>query len=179
VPPSTRTKVPRCAYVERNQRCRRKGAGSPPLCDAHRIVIDEAARTARPGEKFVGLLGRFFRGQKISDDHLYAGIEDVVDMFSRPPSGPTQNPIDAARARAQDFFRRAQQQGAAPARPRKPPGPDPRVVLGFAAGQRVTADDVKKRHRELALKFHPDKRGGSTKQMAEINDAVDRLLRDL
>jgi hypothetical protein len=172
-------KPARCAYAERGQRCRRKGDGNPPLCDAHRIVLEaEAARPARPGEKIVGLLGRVFRGQKVSDDHLYAGIEDFVDMFSRAPHDPPHNPVDAARARAREFFRKSQGVPPPPQRPKKPAGPDPRVVLGFAIGQKITAAEVKARHRELARKHHPD-RGGSVAKMQEVNAAVDQLLATL
>jgi hypothetical protein len=142
-------------------------------------------RSERPGEKLVGLLGRVLRGQKVHDDHLYGGIEDFVDMFSRPPGSPPHNPIDAARARAQDFLRRAQQAQAG----RRPPPPPPRAsnaanlehardVLGFPIGQKLTVADIKKRHRELARKHHPD-RGGNVRSMAAVNHAVDQLLADL
>jgi uncharacterized membrane protein YccC len=140
-------------------------------------------RPQRSGEKLVGLIGRALRGQKISDDHLYAGVEDFVQMFSRAPDDPPHNPIEAARARAQDFLRRANaQQGhrQAPPRPppRKPTGPDPRVTLGFAAGQKVTVAEVKARHRDLARRHHPDK-GGDVRRMAAVNDAVKQLLSEL
>jgi hypothetical protein len=133
------------------------------------------------------LLGRVLRGQKVNDDHLYDGIEDFVEMFSRPAGAPPHNPIEAARARAQDFLRRAHVQQAQaqrrpppppPPRTRKPTGPDPRLVLGFAIGQKVTAAEVKARHRELARRFHPDK-GGDVRRMQEVNAAVDQLLATL
>ena len=178
----------RCAYVESRRRCGRPGGGNPPLCAAHRLVLeDEATRPERPGEKLVGLLGRVLRGQKVNDDHLYAGIEDFVDMFSRPAGSPQASPIEAARARTQDFLRRAQAQArqrkpqpppSPPPRPRKPAGPDPRLVLGFAIGQKLTAAEVKKRRRELARRHHPD-RGGSVARMQEVNVAVAQLLATL
>jgi hypothetical protein len=173
----------RCAYVEGRRRCGRPGTGNPPLCEAHRLVLeDEATRPERPGEKLVGLLGRVLRGQKVNDDHLYAGIEDFVDMFSQPAGSPPRSPIDAARARTQDFFRRAQAQTQGrpppPPRPRKPTGPDPHMVLGFAVGQKLTVAEVKARHRELARKHHPD-RGGSLAKMQEVNAAVDQILATL
>lgn len=172
-------RAPRCAYVESRRRCGRPGTGNPPLCEAHRIVLDdEAARPERPGEKLVGLLGRVLRGQKVNDDHLYAGIEDFVDMFSQPVGAPPHSPVEAARARTRDFLRRAQAKAQPPPRPRKPAGPDPRVVLGFAIGQKVTAAEVKARHRELARRHHPD-RGGSLSKMQEINAAVDQILATL
>lgn len=169
----------RCAYVERGQRCKRPGTGNPPLCEPHRIVLEEeAARPPRPGEKLVGLLGRVFRGQKISDRQVHAGIEDLMGMFQQHPSFEELKAQAEAQVREQARrFREqhGQRQQQAPPRPRKPTGPDPRIVLGFAAGQRVTADEVKKRHRELARKHHPD-RGGSVAKMQEINAAVDQLL---
>ena len=171
-------KAPRCAYIEGDQRCRRNGDGNPPLCEAHRIVIEsEATRPQRPGEKIVGLLGRVFRGQKISDDSLYSGLEDFVDLFARTPGPQGRSVFDEARERAADYVR-SKQQGESPPRTRKPSGPDPRVVIGFAAGQKLTVDAVKKRHRELARRHHPD-RGGSVATMAAINHAVDQLLKEL
>jgi hypothetical protein len=147
------------------------------------VLEDEAARPERPGEKLVGLLGRVLRGQRVNDDHLYAGIEDFVDMFSRMPTDPPHSPLDAARARARDFLRRSQAKAQGrppppPPRPRKPAGPEPHMVLGFAIGQKLTVAEVKARHRELARRHHPD-RGGSVAKMQEINAAVDQLLATL
>jgi hypothetical protein len=146
------------------------------------VLEDEAARPERTGEKLVGLIGRALRGQKITDEHVHAGISDFVDMFSRLPNDPPHNPLDAARVRARDFLRRAQAQSQGrpppPPPPRKPPGPDPYMVLGFAVGQKVTAAEVKARHRELARKHHPD-RGGDVRKMAAVNHAVDQILAEL
>ena len=168
--------VLRCAYVEGRKRCARPGVGNPPLCEAHRIVLEEeSTRQTRPGERHVGLLGRGFRGQRISDQHKSGGLRDIAGMFHQHPN------FDELRTRAQERVQeqaRRFQQGARQtqqARPRKPPGPDPRTVLGFMPGQKLTPDDIKKRHRELARKHHPD-RGGSVARMQEINAAVDQLL---
>jgi hypothetical protein len=174
-------KTHRCAYVERGRRCGRAGTGNPPLCEAHRVVLEaEATRPARPGEKLVDLLGRAFQGKKISDRQVMSGIEDLMGMFQQHPS------FDALRAQAEvqirERARRIQQQRGQqqrqkppPTPPPRPAGPDPRVVLGFAAGQKLTVEEVKKRHRELARKHHPD-RGGSVAVMQQINAAVDQLL---
>lgn len=169
----------RCAYVERGKRCPRAGTGNPPLCEPHRLVLEaEAERPPRPGERFVGLLGRVFRGQKISDEQVFSGIEDFVGMFQQHPN--FEELQAQAKERLREQARRFKQNGQrqqqhAPPRPRKPPGPDPRVVLGFTPGQKLTADEIKRRHRELARKHHPD-RGGSVAKMQEINAAVDQLL---
>lgn len=173
MPPKKQPKprAPRCAYVENGQRCQRLGGGNPPLCEPHKLVLEaEATRRERPGERFVNLLGRVFRGQKISDEHIYGGIEDFVVMFP----GFAQNTEARVREHVRHFDPRAQRR-APPPPPRKPAGPDPRVTLGFAPGQRVTVDEVKARQRELARKHHPD-RGGSLARMQEINAAVDQLL---
>ena len=177
MPPKTtrpKAKTIRCAYVERGARCKRAGTGNPPLCEAHRIVLeDAAARPARPGERFVGLLGRVFRGQKINDEQIFGGIEDLVGIFGQHPD------FEVVREQVRQQVRQRTTQ--APPRPR--PRQDDaitkaeraRIVLGFAAGQKVTVEEVKKKHRELARKHHPD-RGGSVAKMQEITAAVDQLL---
>ena len=133
------------------------------------VVEAEASRQPRAGERFVNLLGRVFRGQKISDEHIFGGIEDFVSMFP----GATQT----VREQARRFDPRVPPGARSAPRPPppKPAGPDPRVVLGFTPGQKVTEAEVKARHRELARKHHPDK-GGSVARMQEINAAVDQLL---
>lgn len=173
-------KKPRCAFVEDGRQCRRNGITFPgtPLCAVHQAVVEaEAARPVRPGEKLAGILGRAFRGQKISDEQLFAGIEDVVNIFTRPRAAAAEPA--PSRSTVEEWFRRHQaQHPPPPPRPKPAPGPDPRVVLGFAPGQKLTAEQVKKRFRELARKHHPD-RGGSLAKMQELNLAMDALMATL
>jgi hypothetical protein len=55
------------------------------------------------------------------------------------------------------------------------PTVDPHHVLGLPIG--ASAEDIKRRVRQLARVFHPDVQDGNADKMAEINDAADRLLR--
>ena len=56
--------------------------------------------------------------------------------------------------------------------------------LGFEAGRsegqgNCIVDKVKAWHRSLAKDYHPDLRHGSTEAMAAVNDAYDRLRKEL
>ena len=52
---------------------------------------------------------------------------------------------------------------------------DPSVLDYFGLSPGASVDDVKKRFRELAQKYHPD-HGGSSEKMIEILDAYNRLI---
>lgn len=52
-------------------------------------------------------------------------------------------------------------------------------ILELDSSTPVTAETLKKARRELSKKYHPDKEGGSTEKMQEINDAIDKLETNL
>lgn len=54
-----------------------------------------------------------------------------------------------------------------------------REVLGLDPTTRFSRDNLESRRRELATHFHPDRPGGSTERMAEINAAFDEAVREL
>ena len=158
----------------------------------------------RPGAGLAAVIGRIIRGGRVTDAHVQMGIEDLVNIIApdgQPPTfaGARERVREAAGRVVNDAQARARAAAGRPpperpwnwnipgqpppgARAAPPPpqqGPDPRVALGFAAGQKVTVAEVKKRRGELARKYHPDRPGGSTQKMAVINDACDRLLAEL
>jgi len=49
-----------------------------------------------------------------------------------------------------------------------------RKLLGLA--EEASLDEIKRTYRELAKKFHPDKKKGDKKKMQEINQAYKDLL---
>lgn len=53
--------------------------------------------------------------------------------------------------------------------PTTPEGRNPYDVLEVTVTQATTLDDISKQFRSLVVKYHPDKPGGSTEKMAEVN----------
>jgi len=67
--------------------------------------------------------------------------------------------------------------------PQGPPRRDPaaaarqaRKILGFGPTEPITKEDVDKRRRKLARKYHPDLQGGSEEKMIAVNRAADFLV---
>jgi DnaJ-class molecular chaperone len=61
--------------------------------------------------------------------------------------------------------------------PPAPEAPDPYRLLGLKRG--CIAADVRRRVRQLAGVFHPDREAGDAEKMAEINAAADAILAEL
>lgn len=165
-----RRSSPRCAFVENGRRCRRIGFGDPPLCRTHGLVV----------------------AADLDADDFVAAIVDGVDRVIARHSNEVvrsfstilSNLVGRARTRPRPRVHAPQPHVHAPrpssAPPPKPPPPppDPREILGFAPGAQLTASEVKRRQRELAAMFHPD-RGGSVRAMQRVNDAAAALLAEL
>jgi hypothetical protein len=152
----------------------------------------EAAAAATPslGQAIGNVMGKLFRGERVSRDELGQAFVDGVSMFagvpadqyvrdgieSRVPAGTPRKVVDWAyeQLKAREARARANEHANG-----KPKGPDPRIALGWKAGQKVTAADVVARRRELTKKHHPDKKGGSVEKMQAINAAADQLLTEL
>ena len=136
----------RCQYREDGLRCQRNGFGNPALCRAHALAgnlgfdLDDP-----PVGALIDRADRFLAGHQNPLIQSFAGILGQV-LAGRPPrDGP---PLEAQ----------------APPRPRAAPPPappkeDPRDVLGFAPGTKLTRAIVKERQRTLAKLWHPDHGG--------------------
>ena len=172
-----------CVYTEGGRRCRRDGVGDPPVCPPHQIAYAHHAQRAtskkQPGDAIVDLFDSLLSGRKVSKKKFERAWDDVGQILHNAAPAGFQPP-----------------QGFQPPpnwmpRPAPPPGPPPRdpaiveaerefaaakKVMGFADTQKITADDVRDRKKQLARKFHPDMPGGSAAKMAEINNAADVLL---
>lgn len=99
--------------------------------------------------------------------NIFQKVGGILDKASQYVENP-----------AASFARAARTARAQAARPRVP-REDPRVVLGFKPDEKITADQVRDRKRDLAKKHHPDLPGGSVEKMAKINAAADELLASL
>lgn len=189
----------KCAFMEGRRRCQRAAAGNPPLCDVHRVLLEDEARadSARPGQSLASILGDVIAGKRVTEDQWRSGLEDFVSVFQRAPAdswiGSRRDAtMDAVRARVGRVMdptawggRGARPQADRPDPPHPPPRkrpPDPtpqwRAILGFSVREPLTADAVKRRHREMARTHHPD-RGGSVEKMQQINVAAEGLLATL
>lgn len=174
----------RCVYTERGRRCWRDGTGDPPVCPPHQIAFAEHAHRAtsrkQPGDAIADLIDSVISGRKVSKKKLERAWNDVGQILNNvaPAGGPFTPPPGFQPPPG--WFPRAA--------PPPPPPEDPGIaearrafaaakkVMGFADSQKITADDVRDRKKQLARKYHPDMPGGSAAKMAEINNAADVLL---
>lgn len=183
MPPANRKKL-RCAYMEHNRRCQRTATGNPPLCEAHRLVLEDQARGDNSKDVLSNIFADLITGRRVSEDRWRGGMEEFARLFQQAPAdswvGSRRDRVaDAVRSRVERATRRPSEgqrkPPTPPPPPKKPSGPSPRVILGFTDREPLTLEMVKRRHRELARLHHPD-RGGSVERMQQINAAADALI---
>jgi hypothetical protein len=80
---------------------------------------------------------------------------------ARPAEPPEDLGFGEVKARLEEWLRTIDQQ-------------DPYRILGVSRGD--SAEEIKRRYRELALSRHPD-RGGSPEQMSALNAAYEQISR--
>lgn len=179
-----------CVYTEDSgdgrRRCRRSGLGNPPLCNPHKIAFAETIK-ASEGRKFGGgiadLFDRVINGKKVNRKVIENAFDDVAQWaaagaaqqtgqgragpfrpapgFPFPPNWrptPPRPPVDPRIAEQKRAKQRA------------------RIVLGFTPTEALSPEVIKERRKEMARAHHPDKAGGSTQKMQEVNAAADCLL---
>lgn len=147
----------RCSAWEGDRQCRRNGEGRLALCRIHQIALED--------DPLDEVFDRLNEVTSDGVDRLIQGVRSVFDRFTQPQMRPTHA--------------RGPQPRPRPATPPPPPvQDDPRVVLGFGPGVKLTKALVKERQRALASLMHSDV-GGSDEAMKKINVAAKKLLESL
>lgn len=186
----------KCSYREGSRRCPFHGIGNPPLCPAHQVAVQEAARPRSATEVLAEATVNLLQGKPINSEATIGAMSAVINQWAtglgadyRPDVGVGERE-DAAHRRARPgpppWW--AGQRGAAP--PTEAPDRAilgaARRVMGFAASERIDEDTIKARRNELAKKFHPDRAGrdaakakAMTERMSAINRSADILLGEL
>jgi hypothetical protein len=115
----------------------------------------------------------------------HQAVQDVFSQVKQAMRDPSklsphyQGPGQAYAAEAPP--RQHHQYRPPPPPPRQPASQapeDPRAILHFGPRDKLTADIVRKRQRQLARLAHPDQ-GGSDEAMRRINTAADVLISQL
>lgn len=176
----------RCVFKQGRLRCRNRGTGDPPLCEAHLIVVAETTRPRQPAEVLLESLGNFLSGKPINAEATIGAAKTIFEAWAigggvadgyYPPvnggPGPSWIPGGAWRPSG-----RGSQAPDPIAAQRRRVEIEARSVLGFGPNEPLTEEAIKDRRRTLAKRNHPDA-GGSAKQMAIINDAADVLIESL
>lgn len=181
-----------CVYTEDSgdgrRRCRRSGLGNPPLCNPHKIAFAETIK-ASEGRKFGGgladLFDRVVNGKKINRKVIEHAFDDVAAWAAAGATAQQGAPRTGPFRPAAGF---PFPPGWRPSPSPPPPPVDPRIaaqkqarqrariVLGFTPTEALSPEVIKERRKEMARAHHPDKAGGSTTKMQEINAAADCLL---
>lgn len=182
----------RCSYYEGRSRCTRNGTGNPPLCGAHRVVVEEEAQrqnktpAQRAGAAVGNIIDDFLSGRPFDPNHVKTAVSDFAwgigggygdyrPDVGEPPRGNFRPP--GGFKPPPGWFREEA--------PPPQQGPDARQVqaarreLGFGPADVLTEELIKDRRRVLAKKYHPDRSGGSLARMQAVNSAADLLIATL
>lgn len=202
--PSRRRK--RCCYFIDGKRCTRDGNGNPPMCFGCRRMLINVAQQRRPVSILAEAMADFLSGKPINKEATIGAAEEAFAQWTQNLGAQYRPDIRAGESES-SAHRRAQPGpssfpwwegagifGGQPGQPqqarRQAPRVDPeqqriaaaeleaRRVMGFAESERLDEDTIKRRHRELSKRYHPD-RGGSTEKMAVVNNAADVLRQSL
>jgi hypothetical protein len=155
----------------------------------------EAARPRSPVDVLAESFVNFLSGKPVNREATIGAAENLYENWRgmgadyRPDVGASEGEGSAHRRARNGQQRQAwgdmfggAQHARAPVNPEEEAlrraRAAARQVMGFAAGQKLTEDDVKDRKRMLAKRHHPD-RGGSAQKMAAVNDAADVLMAEL
>jgi hypothetical protein len=181
-------KFPRC----RHRRCPNPGLGVPPLCARHyreAYGIEEAEDTDPVQEIFDFLLqqprvqhavqqatAKFHDLQELIEHFGLKQLEQFQQLKAHQSphyQGPGRGFASTTDPGRHPGAKQKRRQRRAPTKQE-----DPRIVLGFPPGQALTADEIKKRRRELARILHSDQ-GGNDESMKRLNAAAEALLAQL
>lgn len=186
----------RCVYREGAAQCRRNGLGNPPLCRPHRTLFEnDLTEASSVGSRLGSVIGKLFRGHRITNDELGAAFVDGLRMAgavggAAAAQGPVPGPNGPPRRSVADWAyeqlrqRQAQQDAEqqhaqAKAKATADAVKKAKVELGWKAADTPSVEQINRRRRELARKHHPDRKGGSVAKMQSINAAADLLLAQL
>lgn len=169
-------RLPRCVFGrEAGYQCTEAGIGNPPLCGYHFDLLNRAEYEDDRGDLLEAAVNMF-----VDHPSIQSVLERFVDFLQEvgaqiPPNDiPRGHPAEAPPPPPGGRRRRAKR----PASPPPPPRDDPRTILHFGSQEPLTRDAIKRRQRQLAEIFHPD-RGGSVEAMQKINAAAEALLSQL
>lgn len=170
----------------------RIATGASPFCRVCELATREASAPAVPARKPGGfaaaasdIFDDLLNGRRVSKNKVASAINEFAWAVGgnytdyHPDIGPPP-PEPGSRFDPPDDFRPPPGWHREQAPPQPPPANDPAKVaaarrsLGYGPSERITAESLKARHRELAKRHHPD-RGGSLGRMQEINAAIDTL----